>query len=114
MKRKKFIKRLMGLGISRITAVAVADAASRAEIPLIKVAGRIQTMQRIVWREISWSKEWRQAFDWSLLDQAKRIQPRVRRLTTSNTDGLVAHWLAVDEVHLWPKENPHLGGGGHE
>lgn len=35
-------------------------------------------------------------------------------LTTSNLDGYVTHFSAVDEVSQWPKENPYLGGGGND
>ena len=140
MKRKTFVKRLMGMGISRNTATASADAASRAEIPLLNVAGRIQTMHRIFVGEMAPVKQWRQAFDQALLSQAKmtprRIHPKAKKNRRLN--GLRIDFAAIDEVSRWPKENPPrcdaldaltyscgidlaagpdmtaLGGGGHE
>ena len=43
-----------------------------------------------------------------------KVTEIVAPLTTSNLDGFVAGWADVDEVSQWPKENPHLGGGGHD
>lgn len=108
MKRKTFIKKIMGMGISRNTATAAADAASRAEIPLLIVAARIRTMQRVFAGE-TWSKPWLRAFDWALLDQAKRIQRRIRPLADKrrNLDGLRVKFAMVDELSAY-------GGGGHD
>jgi len=96
VKRKKFVKLLMGLGISRNTATAAADAASRAEIPLIKAAGRIQTM-RLLFGIRTWHKWSMQAFDRALLEQAKRTPARIKPLRTKRPDGLRIEFSLVDE-----------------
>lgn len=103
MKRKSFIKRLMGLGISRNTATAAADAASRAEIPLITAVWRIQTMQRIFVGPISPVQYWRQAFDRALRTHAEITPHRIRPLAKKNRrqDGLRIAWAAIDEMHAY-------------
>lgn len=98
MTRKKFIKELMSAGISRNTATAAADAASRAEIPLTKCAGRILNMQRIFAAPMSPVKQWRKAFDQALKTQAERTPRRIRPLSKkSRQDGLRIDFAAVDE-----------------
>lgn len=113
MKHKKFVKRLMAMGVSRNTAKAAAAAASRAEIPLLKMTCRIQTLHHIFEREMAWSKQWRKEFDRALLTQAEMTPRRIRPLAKKyrHLDGLRADFVMVDEVSQWPKENPHLGGG---
>lgn len=99
MTRKKFIKELMAMGISRNTATAAADAASRAEIPLIKAAGRILTMQRVFVGPMAPVKYWRKEFDRSLRAQAERTPRRIRPLAkkTKHMDGLRIDFAIVDE-----------------
>lgn len=99
MTRKKFIKELMGMGISRNTATAAADAASRAEIPLIKAAGRILTMQRLFVGPIAPTKQWRKAFDQTVRIQAERTPRRIRPLAKKKhrQDGLRIDFAVVDE-----------------
>jgi hypothetical protein len=37
----------------------------------------------------------------------------IKPLRSKCLDGFRAEFTAIDELHLWPKENPHLGGGGN-
>ena len=116
MTRKKFVKQLMALGVSRNTATAAADAASRAEIPLIEIKCRVQTLRRLWERELSISKRCRKMFDRALLNMAQITPRRIRPIAKKNRrlDGLRIDFAMVDEVSQWPKENPHLGGGRHD
>ena len=100
MTRKKFIKELMGMGISRNKATAAADAASRAEIPLIKCAGRILNMQRIFVGPIAPVKQWRKAFDQAVRTQAEITPRRIRPLAKKKhrQDGLRIEISMVDEL----------------
>ena len=99
MTRKKFIKELMAAGISRNTATAAADAASRAEIPLIKEAGRILNMQRLFVGCMAPVKYWRKAFDQALRTQAEITPRRIRPLAKKrHQDGLRIDFAVVDEI----------------
>lgn len=108
MKRKKFIKQIMALGVSRNTATAAADAASRAETPLRKVACNIQTMHCMFVGPISPVKQWRKAFDQTLRTQADLTPRRIRPLANKkHQDGLRAQFAVIDELH-----QAYPGGGG--
>lgn len=102
MKRKKFIKRLMGEGISRNAAVAVADAANRAEIPRPEIARRVLSLRRFSTKEMQWYKPFPKIFDRILLDQAKRVPARIKPLRTKHLNGLRAQFVMVDEMDTLP------------
>lgn len=73
MTRKKFIKQLMAMGISRNTAAAVADAANRVSCPLRDMAVRIQHLLReCIVGNMAWYKGWRRDFDYMLRFVAER------------------------------------------
>lgn len=121
MKHRKFVKQLMAMGISRNTAEAAAAAASRAEISLLKTAGRIKTMQHIWARVESWNKESHKDFDRLLLEWAKTTPRRIKPLRTKRTDGLRINFAAVDELDDLPSGKIYdramsacAGGGGNE
>lgn len=104
MKHKKFVKQLMAAGISRNTATEAARAAARAELPLIKVAGRILTMRGFyLWRLVG-SKDMRQEFDRALLTQARLTPRRIRPLRSKkrrHLDGLRVDFSTIDEMHMF-------------
>lgn len=103
MKRKKFVKQCMAMGLQRNTATAAADAASRAEASLRVVYGRIQTMQRVFVRNndwMVWHPHARKVFDGLVLGQAERTMRRIRplrRKKRGNHDGLRIKFSMVDE-----------------
>ena len=111
MKRKKFIKQLMAMGISRNTATAAADAAARAETPLLKTACRIQTMQGMFVGEMVFVPQWRKAFDQALRTQAEITPRRIRPLANKKRRlaGLRTTYLHIDEWDTFT-----AGGGGHD
>lgn len=101
MTRKKFIKTLMAMGVSRNTATASADAASRAGASLQKVAGRVWALHSMYVAEAINAKRWRQLFDHHLLTQAQMV-PELRYIRplakkTRRPDGLRIDFAMVDE-----------------
>lgn len=107
MKRKTFIKQIMALGVSRNTATAAADAASRAEIPLRETAGRIKTMHYMFVGPMAPVKHWRKAFDKTLRTQAEITPRRIRPLAKKrHRDGLRVQFAAIDEL-----SQAYCGGG---
>ena len=126
MKHKKFVKQLMAAGISRNTATEAARAASRAELPLQKIAGRILTMQRIFLWRMKESQYMRKEFDRAVLTQARLTPRRIRPLRSKKSrhlDGLRVDFSAIDEIHMFGVDlanGPDMtaqvavqGGGGH-
>lgn len=108
MKRKTFIKQIMALGVSRNTATAAADAASRAEIPLHETACRIQTMHCMYVGPMAPVKQWRKQLDKILYAQARMTPRRIRPLAKkSHQGGLRAQFAVIDELH-----QAYCGGGG--
>lgn len=136
MTRKNFIKQIMAAGISRNTATEIADAATRAEIPLEKCLGRVLTMRNIFLWRLGNSKQAQKEFERALLTQARITPRRIRPLSkkkSGRADGLRAQFIAIDEVHKWPFDELRIvthtnapptgpvalsvgtaGGGGHE
>lgn len=127
MTRKKFVKQLMALGYPRNNAEALAIYA--------RCGGWTYEQYLKVEREYNGQltalENAARTMANRFADGMRQLAPAVQKiadkvkeafkeinfvlpLTTSNRDGYVAAWSAVDEVHQWPKENPHLGGGGHD
>lgn len=100
MTRKKFIKQLMAVGVSRNTAAEAAAAADRAGRPYFKVLGHLLTVRSVfAWRN---GKALGQDFEYAVL-RAARMTPRrivpLRRKKRQHHDGLRVHFAAIDEMH---------------
>lgn len=124
MKRKKFIKLLMAEGVPRNRANTILAYEARmlgrsyfeylgAFLTKLDVsAWRItQELQAPLAATLCWRK--------SLVGTMRLYpfvymtnNPYVAPLRSKCQDGLRADFVAIDELHLWPKENPYLGGGG--
>jgi hypothetical protein len=104
MKRKQFVKQLMAVGISRNTATEAANAATRAELPLIKVAGRLLTVRGIFLWRLKESQDMRKEFDRAVLTQARMTPRRIRPLRSKKRrqrDGLRVDFSTIDELHMF-------------
>lgn len=124
MKHRKFVKQLMAAGVTRNRANDIlAYEARLLGIPYFKYAGQFLNDLGVTHYRLDKNM---QALGLTLpggragLANSMRLRPVVY-MTTNNpyikplsitpTDGLRADFVAIDEVHRWPKENPHLGGG---
>lgn len=138
MTRKKFMKQLMAMGYQRNAAEVLAmfarmegltydqylqkekqDLAFHAAIEKLKTAvndiaaavAKVLTDAAEQMRKV-WETHPLYGIDWAKGPDQTAYTPMVLPLCTSNTDELCARFGMVDEVSQWPKENPHLGGGG--
>lgn len=100
MTRKKFIKQIMALGVTRNTAQAVADAANRAEITLADMADRVRILSSMYLDGGYFLKQKKEIFNMTLLAKAK------------NTQRSFKPYVKIYEVSLVPSGGYPLGGGG--
>lgn len=113
MKRKKYIKHLMAVGISRNTAAEAAAAAARGGTTLYKSLGYLLNLRGI----FAYGGRTPADFERAVLVAARMTPVRVRPLRIKrrrHCDGLRVQYMVIDELSHWPKENPHLGGGGND
>lgn len=113
MTRKKFVKQLMALGYQRNGAEALAIYA--------RCGG--WTYEQYLGVERKYNGQLR-AFETAAGRVAEQFADAAKQLASAGQklvdrmkevfDGLASAWSAVDEVSQWPKENPYLGGGGHD
>ena len=113
MTRKKFIKQLMAVDISRNTATEMADAAARAELPLVEVLERTRIMRCIYMPALLTSKVLQKSLEQSLLIQARMTPKRIRPLSSKlskkkrgHLDGLRTKWACIDELSCYPGTYP--------
>lgn len=117
MKREKYIKLLMALGVSRndasikaclcqVTRTPYADDYKRRRpwLQMKKATSQLSDAMRTAGEEIA-------KVLLIIEHMAKSMQGQLRSYTQ---DGLRADFVAIDELSQWPKENPHIGGGGNE
>lgn len=123
MKRRKFVKQLMAAGVTRNRANTILACEARMlGLPYFKYLGaflnRLAVDEYILRPQGLVIPGLRKA-----LANSMRLCPVVY-MTTNNQhieplrsrspDGLRADFVAIDELSQWPKENPHIGGGGNE
>ena len=112
MKHKKFVKQLMGMGYQR----------NMAELKAAIVRASGQSYEQYMQREkqhaalYNAAAEYKKAllrpmaaFSSSMALALERFHQAVANIKWPNVD-VVSLFASVDEVHLWPKENPHLDG----
>lgn len=109
MTRKKFIKHLMAIGVSRNTATEAAAAASRAGASLYNTLGRLLVLRGIfAWRNKAALVA---DFEHAVLTGARMTPARVRPLRSKRHDGLRTDFAMVDEWDHWPQAYKPAGGG---
>jgi len=112
MTRKKFVKQLMGMGYQRNTA----------ELKAAIVRGSGQSYEQYMRREKQYDALYNAAADYkkallrpaAVLSSAaalalERFHQALANIKWPTVD-VCTLFASVDEVHLWPKENPHLHG----